>query len=155
MISTEQSPRSSSTQTEPEDPFEELRAAFHLRLRSDAVRLAVLAAALARADAEPAIIFEDIRLFAHRVHGAAAIFGAPDIGSVADALEQAAFSAAAAHAENSDASIWTALEALAQRLAAVNGKTTPAAPAARWLQRGVPVQIAPALPPHAFRRQRF
>ncbi len=152
MISTEQSPRSSSTQTEPDDPFEELRAAFHLRLRSDAVRLAVLAAALARADAEPAIIFEDIRLFAHRVRGAAALFGAPDIGSVADALEQAAFSAAAAHAENSDASIWTALEALAQRLAAVNGKTIPAA---RWLQRGVPVEIAPALPRHAFRRQRF
>jgi hypothetical protein len=36
----------------------------------------------------------------------------------------------------------------------VNGKTTPAAPAARWLQRGVPVEIAPTLPRHAFRRQR-
>src|ERR1700733_8960193 len=81
MISTEQWPRSSLTQTEPDDPFEQLRAAFHLRLRSDAVRLAVLAAALARADADPAIIFEDIRLFAHRVRGAAALFGAPDIGS--------------------------------------------------------------------------
>jgi HPt (histidine-containing phosphotransfer) domain-containing protein len=115
----------------------------------------VLAAALARADADPAIIFEDIRLFAHRVHGAAALFGAPDIGSVADALEQAAISAAAVHAENSDAALWTALDALAQRLAAVNGKTSPAAPAAAgWLQRGVPVEIAPALPRHAFRRQR-
>ena len=33
MISTEQWPRSSLTQTEPDDPFEQLRAAFHLRLR--------------------------------------------------------------------------------------------------------------------------
>src|SRR5579863_507228 len=130
MISTEQWPRSSLTQTEPDDPFEQLRAAFHLRLRSDAVRLAVLAAALARADADPAIVFEDIRLFAHRVRGAAALFGAPDIASAADALEQAAFSAAAAHADNSDAFVWTALEALAQRLAAVNGKTNPATPGA-------------------------
>ena len=133
MISTEQWPGISSTQTVPDDPFKELRAAFNVRLGSDAVRLAVLAATLARADADPAVIFEDIRLFAHRVRGAAALFEAPDIASVADALEQAAISAANAHAENSDASIWSALEALALRLAAVNRKATPAAP--RWLQR--------------------
>src|ERR1700733_14508259 len=149
MISTERWPHIASTQTVPDDPFEQLRAAFQLRLQSDAVRLAVLAAALARADADSASNFEDIRLFAHRVRGAA------DIASVADALEQTAISAAHARAENSDTSIWTALEALAERLAAVNGKTIPAAPAAaRWLPQGVAAEVAPTLPRQAFPRQR-
>jgi HPt (histidine-containing phosphotransfer) domain-containing protein len=155
MISTERWPHIASTQTVPDDPFEQLRAAFQVRLQSDAVRLAVLAAALARADADSASNFEDIRLFAHRVRGAAALFGAADIASVADALEQTAISAAHARAENSDTSIWTALEALAERLAAVNGKTIPAAPAAaRWIQPGVAAEVAPALPRQAFPRQR-
>lgn len=130
MISTEHWFRTRPTSTVADDPFEELRAAFHARLRGDAVALTVFAAALACADANPAPIFEDIRLFAHRVRGAAALFDAPDLGVLAEALEQAAISAKNARAENSDASVWTALEALAERLAAVNGTAVPPVPAA-------------------------
>jgi HPt (histidine-containing phosphotransfer) domain-containing protein len=115
----------------PDDPFDELRSAFEARLRKDQVLLTVLGAALARADADKAPIFEDIRLFAHRVRGAAALFGAPDIGVVAYALEQAAIAAASPHAQNSDAAICQALNALAERLAAVDGQAAPRVPAAR------------------------
>jgi len=131
MRSAEFRSRTSPTQIVPDDPFEELQGAFQARLRSDLVRLMALGAALACADADPAPIFEDIRVFAHRVRGAAALFGAPDIGVVADALEQAAISAANAHASNLDDSVCTALEALTERLAAVNCRAVPPVPAAR------------------------
>jgi HPt (histidine-containing phosphotransfer) domain-containing protein len=136
MRSTEYRPRASAKQIVPEDPFDELRDVFHARLRSDQVRLLVLAASLACADTDPAPVFEDIRVFAHRVRGAAAVFGAADIGVIADALEQAAISAASAHAENSDPTVCTALEALAERLATVNDKAVASVPAGARRSRG-------------------
>jgi HPt (histidine-containing phosphotransfer) domain-containing protein len=134
MRSTEHR-RTSSKRIVTDDPFDELRDAFHARLRSDQVRLLVLAAALACADTDPAPVFEDIRVFAHRVRGAAAVFGVPDVGAVADALEQAAISATSAHAENSDPTVCTALEALAERLAAVNDKAARSVLAVRRRSR--------------------
>ena len=103
------------------DPFEELRDAFRVRLRSDRVRLTTLGAELARAEDDPERIFEDMHQFAHRLLGASTIFEAHDIGIAADALEQAARSASIAHADNSDASVWTALECLVDRLASHTG----------------------------------
>lgn len=130
MRSTEHQPSTPPTRMVPDDPFDELQGAFYARLRSDLVRLMVLGAALATADIDPMPIFEDIRVFAHRVRGAAALFGAPDICGVAYTLEQAAISAANAHAANSDACVCTALEALTERLATVNGNADPAVPVA-------------------------
>jgi HPt (histidine-containing phosphotransfer) domain-containing protein len=98
------------------DPFDELRDLFFERLGSDRLRLAALAATLSRVEGDPAHIFEDIQLFAHRLRGGAAIFETPELGVDANALEQAAASASVAHASRSDASVWAALESLLDRL---------------------------------------
>ena len=104
------------------DPFEEIRELFLARLRSDRVRLTVLSAALSRAEGDPAHIFEDMRLFAHRLRGGAAIFETPEVGIAANALEQAAASASIVHADRFDPSVWRALENLLDRLAIVTGE---------------------------------
>jgi HPt (histidine-containing phosphotransfer) domain-containing protein len=109
---------------EADDAFERLREAFHARLRSDRVRLTILGAVLARAEGDPGHIFEDIRSFAHRLRGASAIFEAQEIGIAAHALEQAACSASIANADNADASVWSALESLVDRLPGTSGSIT-------------------------------
>ena len=99
-----------------EDPFEELRDLFFSRLRTERVRLTELAAALAHAEGDPVHTYEEIRLFAHRLRGGAAIFETPEVGVAANALEQAAASALEAHADTSYASVRTALDDLLDRL---------------------------------------
>lgn len=125
MKSTEYSPRTAPARSAPDERFEELREAFHIRLRSDRVRLTTLAAALARGKEDPARVFENIRLCAHRVRGAAAIFEASEVGVAANALEQAAGSASIGHADNSDPAVWTALETLVDLLGITGGKQLP------------------------------
>jgi hypothetical protein len=51
--------------------------------------------------------------------------------ALANALEEAAASASVAHADRSDASVWTALENLLDRLAIVNGERVLSAPVAK------------------------
>lgn len=114
-----------------DDPFEELRDAFFARLRSDRVRLTTFAAALAHTEGDPACTFEDIQQFAHRLRGGAAIFETPEVGIAANALEEAAASASVAHAGRSDASVWSALENLLDRLAVVNGQRVLPTPVAK------------------------
>jgi HPt (histidine-containing phosphotransfer) domain-containing protein len=116
MKSTRDPAHTAPTPAAADDAFEELRQAFHARLRSDRVHLMTLGAELTRAAGDPGHIFEDMRLFAHRLRGASAIFEAQEIGIAAHALEQAACSAAVAHADAADASVWTALESLVDRL---------------------------------------
>jgi HPt (histidine-containing phosphotransfer) domain-containing protein len=118
----------SSAPIPSEDPFEELRDLFFARLRSDRVRLTTFAAALAHTEGDPSCTFQDIQLFAHRLRGGAAIFETPEVGNAANALEQAAAAASVAHADRSDASVWTALEDLLDRLAAVNGQQVQLTP---------------------------
>ena len=108
-----------------EDPFEELRDLFFSRLRTERVRLTELAAVLAHAEGDPVHTFEEIRLFAHRLRGGAAIFETPEVGVAANALEQAAASALGAHADTSYASVRAALDDLLDRLAIVNGLANP------------------------------
>jgi Hpt domain len=115
-----------------EDPFGELRDLFFARLRSDRMRLTALAAALSRAEGDPARTFQDLQLFAHRLRGGAAIFETPEVGIDANALEQAAASASVAHADSSDASVWSALENLLDRLAIVNGQPDINGPRGRF-----------------------
>jgi HPt (histidine-containing phosphotransfer) domain-containing protein len=135
MKSTERLQAYPSPPSSPIDPFEELRNEFYARLQSDRVRLTALGARLARVDEDATSIFEDIRVFAHRLRGAALIFEAAEVGRAANALEQAATSAASANADNSDAAVWAALESLVDNLATLNGELMSPPTAARKRMR--------------------
>ena len=124
MKSTKRRARTVPPPLAPDDPFEMLRDAFLVRLRSDRGRLTALSAALACAEGDPGCIFEELRQLAHRLRGAAAIFEAHEVGRAADALEQAACSASVAHADSPDTSLWAALEGLIDRLAS-NSDSSP------------------------------
>jgi len=122
MRSTERWPSVAPASAAAVDRFEELSRTFYLRLRSDRVRLTILSATLAQVSGDPTCAFEDIRLFAHRLRGAAMIFEVTDIGNAAHELEQAAGAASLERADNADPRVWAALEALVNRLAVVNAR---------------------------------
>lgn len=118
MGSTRKRPRSSAmpaeslAQADADDGFENLRLAFQARLESERVHFVTLSAALARADENPAWIFEDLQFRAHRLQGGAAIFDESEVASAACALENAAVLAAKSRADNTDENVWAALVAL-------------------------------------------
>lgn len=99
-------------QIAPDDAQESLRRKFHQRLQSERIQLASLATALTQADKAPNGAFEELRLCAHRMHGAAAMFEYADVAAAAHALELASGGASVAHAGNFDPSVWTALVSL-------------------------------------------
>jgi HPt (histidine-containing phosphotransfer) domain-containing protein len=105
-----------------EDEFESLRNEFHARLQRERLQLTVLAAALTRSDGDSNGIFESLRQFAHRMHGAAAIFESTDVANAAHALERASVSAVLANAGSTDPSVWTALVTLVDMLATMNSR---------------------------------
>ncbi len=105
-----------------DDELKKVRDAFYVRLRSDRARLTTLRVLLACAPQESASIFEQIRMFAHRLRGAAAIFEAFEIGSAAYALEDAANTALIARAANTDPFVRAALDGLADRLVILKSK---------------------------------
>jgi HPt (histidine-containing phosphotransfer) domain-containing protein len=107
------------------DTFEQLREAFYTRLRRDRVRLVVLSTALARCSANPALPFEELASFAHRLRGASAIFGPAEIQAAAHGLELAAHAARERRADERDSKVWSALALLADLLAAVTDETPP------------------------------
>jgi chemotaxis protein histidine kinase CheA len=111
------------------DPFEELRDLYFARLHIEQTRLTQLATALVCAEGHPADEFAEIKLFAHRLRGGAAIFEAPEVGMAADALERAAALASAEHALSSDPSVRMALDSLLDRLTIVNRRHESLAPA--------------------------
>jgi HPt (histidine-containing phosphotransfer) domain-containing protein len=109
------------------DTFEHLQEAFYTRLRKDRVQLVVLSTALARCNANPALPFEALASFAHRLRGASAIFGAAEIQDAANGLEVAARAARELGADEGDSQVWSALALLADLLAAVTDSTPPPA----------------------------
>lgn len=111
MGSIKRRPRKSAA---AEDGFENLRHAFHARLESERVHFVSLSAALARAEENPAWIFEDLQFRAHRLQGGASIFEVTDVAKAAHALEQAAVCASKARADNTDEKVWEALVMLVQ-----------------------------------------
>jgi HPt (histidine-containing phosphotransfer) domain-containing protein len=119
------------------DTFEQLQEAFYTRLRKDRLRLVVLSAALARCGGNPALSFEELASFAHRLRGASAIFGAAEIRDAAHELEVAAHAARDRRADAGDSQIWSALALLADVLTAVTDSTSPPALA----------PVCPGLPP--------
>jgi HPt (histidine-containing phosphotransfer) domain-containing protein len=124
MKSTDYWPRP-STVTSASD-FERLRGAFYTRLRSDHARLADLSAELIRHD-DVLPVFEDLRVLAHRMCGAAAIFEAPDIGDAANTLEQTLLHAINQRADGTDPGVWAALEALVNLLTLMSNRSARAA----------------------------
>jgi chemotaxis protein histidine kinase CheA len=109
------------------EQFERYRAAFHDRLRGDRVRLTLLTAMLARAEQDPRCAVEEIRVFAHRLRGGAALFGAREVAIAASALERAANRALSAHGQHIDAAVRTALETLCEQLSAMVSRIGTAA----------------------------
>jgi hypothetical protein len=77
----------------PEEQFEKLRQRFHVRLRRERRQLAALTAALGSANGVSTPILLNIQAFAHRLHGAALVFGFQELGDGAKAVERAATAA--------------------------------------------------------------
>jgi chemotaxis protein histidine kinase CheA len=116
-----------------DDTFEELQSAFYVRLREDRVRLVVLGTKLSGSGANPAQAFEEVRMFAHRLRGAAAIFGAAEVRDAAQALELATQAAQSELATREDSRVWSALALLSDLLASMTESIT--APALTLVSR--------------------
>jgi hypothetical protein len=109
-----------------DNTFEQLQSAFYTRLRKDRVRLVVLGTTLAHAGADPKSVLEDLRTFAHRLRGAAAIFDAAEIRDAAQALEVAAHVDPEGPADQGNTRVWSALTLLSDLLAwATDSSTQP------------------------------
>jgi HPt (histidine-containing phosphotransfer) domain-containing protein len=103
----------------PDEQFEELRQRFQERLRKEQRQLATLTQALGNANAGPPPIFADIREFAHRLRGAALVFGFQEVGAGAKAVELAAIAASLdANGPRRDPAVVSTMQALAITLAA-------------------------------------
>src|ERR1700735_728191 len=87
------SPMATTESGTPEEQFEKLRRRFHVRLRKERMQLSVLAAALAGANGASAPTLSNIQAFAHRLRGAALVFGLQGLGGRAKAVERAATAA--------------------------------------------------------------
>jgi HPt (histidine-containing phosphotransfer) domain-containing protein len=92
--------------------IKELKLLFQRRLQDDLLKLRSLASRFASADAAPATVLEEIRFFAHRLQGAAAIFEAQELARSAQALEAAAALAVTGCALNTPPSVSSALKSL-------------------------------------------
>jgi hypothetical protein len=98
----------------PDEEFEKLRQHFHERLRREQAQLSALSEALAKANVASASIFVDIRAFAHRLRGAALVFGFQGLGDGAKAVEMAAIAASLdLSGRRLDLSVVSTMEALA------------------------------------------
>jgi HPt (histidine-containing phosphotransfer) domain-containing protein len=89
MRSTNDWPRLTPTPAGSDDRFEELRIAYYARLKSDRAQVVALRTQLAK-DPGSKATYEAIRVCAHGMAGAAAIFEATDIMGAARKLEHAA-----------------------------------------------------------------
>jgi hypothetical protein len=105
----------------PDDPFEELRASYYARLRSDRVRLLGLRAELSGTGAEPKYLYEAIRVVAHGMAGAAGIFEATDVLNAASAIENAARVSLQSRANRVDPAVRAGLDALIDLLQPMTG----------------------------------
>ena len=112
-------------QASADDGFEELRDAFRTRLQRESVHFVTLSAALAHAEENAGVIFDDLQCRAHQLCGGATIFEASDVAAAAYALEQAAIHASQSRADHSDAAVWNSLVALVHLMAEMGGGVRP------------------------------
>lgn len=104
-----------------------LQLTFYTRLREDRLQLVALGTKLSESAGNAAQAFEELRTFAHRLCGAAAIFGATEIRNAARTLEVASEAAQEDLTSHEDTRVWSALALLADLLASVTDLiTTPA-----------------------------
>jgi HPt (histidine-containing phosphotransfer) domain-containing protein len=109
----------------PDEQFEQLRQRFHERLRKEQRQLAALTKALGSANVASAPTILDIREFAHRLRGAALVFGFQELGDAAKAVELAAIAASLeASGQRCDQSVVSTMQALAVNLADAIGSGT-------------------------------
>jgi hypothetical protein len=102
----------------PAAQFERLRQRFHARLPKERRHLAALTETLGGANGTSASIYIDIRAFAHRLHGAALVFGFRGVRDGAKAVERAANTASLnANRQRRDPSVASTMQALAIKLA--------------------------------------
>ncbi len=103
------------------DPFDRLRAAYYARLRTDWEQLAALREQLKGSPANPRPVHESIRMLAHRMCGAAAIFEAPAVLDAAATLEQATLAALDAGTSATRERVCSSLDAVMTILASLHG----------------------------------
>jgi hypothetical protein len=133
MKLTSQTQRRAAALQVPDDGFEELRASFYLRLKSERLRLLNLGAALVHGDVSRPPVLDELRSRAHRLCGTAAIFELTVVAGLARDLELAVDGATIAAAggaptpqeENSDTVMCAALHALARGIGSL-GKASRA-----------------------------
>jgi len=83
---TEQRATGALSEPSADEALATLRGSFRRRLNDEQARLANLAASL-RTTEEPALVYGDIAVFAHRLRGAALVFEFTDVGDAAKWLE--------------------------------------------------------------------
>lgn len=115
MKSTNDWPRLTPTPAGTDDRFEELRIAYYARLKSDRAQVMALRTQLANGHDAKAT-YEAIRVCAHGMAGAAAIFEATDIMKAARTLEQAASEAAPATGDSGNPAVRPLLNSLIELL---------------------------------------
>jgi hypothetical protein len=109
--------------------FSAHRRAFQASLKSERVHCVNLSAALARVKNSPASIFADLRNYARKIGGTAAMSEIAEVAAAARALEQASISASMSHAENTDPAVWGALAALVGLFEALGNESAKASAA--------------------------
>jgi chemotaxis protein histidine kinase CheA len=110
----------------PSDSFEQIREAFCIRLQSERTHFAALNAALACTPECPAPILDDLRNWAHRLSGTAAIFEFAGIAAAARALELTVVSAATSRTGVTEPSICTALDTLVRLIGSLDSNPSSA-----------------------------
>jgi HPt (histidine-containing phosphotransfer) domain-containing protein len=111
-----------------DEEFEELRQRFQLRLLKEQAQLSALAEALGRAPIASGSVFADIQAFAHRLRGAALVFGFQALGEAAKAVELAAIAASVkVNGPRDIPSVAATMQALAAKLADEIGTGAPCA----------------------------
>lgn len=103
--------------------FEDVRMSFLVRLHGEEKRLTALQDALESAEGGrvPAIV--DLQIFAHRLRGAAAVFGLPEIRDAAKNLEMSCAAAATSNATLGESLVQDTIRMLSARLTFLNGFT--------------------------------
>jgi HPt (histidine-containing phosphotransfer) domain-containing protein len=109
-----------STPTTSDISYEDVRQSFLIRLHSEQIHLAFLADALDLAQIDPTPAFANLEVFAHRLRGAAAVFGLPELRDDSKALELAAGAAAVEHSPFGEPQVQQTMRILRSRLICLN-----------------------------------
>ena len=94
------------------DRFEELRAAYYARLRSDLARLTALRVRFDETQGGDSLFHEEIRRVAHGMSGAAAMFEATQVAIASSRLEEAVRSSRRPQDTQAYAAVSAALDSL-------------------------------------------